>query len=103
MKILLIKSLFVPNNSYVQINLDSIRAFIKYLLTLNKIYTFIVEIVGWVNNADDKRMIINKINEYSQELENKNIIIQYEIWGENYGKTYLLSCRFIELRLLSLF
>ena len=80
MKILIVKSIFIPSTDYLKTNIDSIQSIISYIYK-NKYETTVV-LSGWIKNNDD----IIKIKKL---FINNNIIL--DIWSENKGKIYLLN------------
>jgi hypothetical protein len=95
MKILIIKSLFIPHESYISENIRTIDIFSNYLLKLNYNYTITLKIIGWINQKI-KSNLITDFHKYLKKLKidiNKSkssISVEHEIWGENKGKSYLL-------------
>ena len=97
MRILVIKSLYVPHESFADKNFETIDIFIKNLLKTNPSYEIIFKIVGWVNDEIPKKDY-DRVLKYLSELESKidvsertaKFSVEYEIWGTNHGKKYLL-------------
>ena len=80
MKILIIKSIFIPSTDYLKTNIDSIQSIITYIYKQKCETTLVLS--GWIKNNDD----IIKIKEL---FIYNNIIL--DIWFENRGKIHLLN------------
>jgi len=76
MKILIIKTIFVKNESFIEVNIESIKSFINYI-DKNKQYNITMKLFGWINNIDN--MFLQKLN------------VNYSLFDKNYGKMYLLN------------
>jgi hypothetical protein len=76
MKILIIKTIFVKNESFIEANNESIKSFINYI-DKNKQYNITMKLFGWINNIDN--MFLEKLN------------VNYRLFDKNYGKMYLLN------------
>lgn len=94
MKLLFIKSLFIPKNSFVDVNIDSITKFITYFKTVNKKFTNIfIKIVGWIGEIDvvEKNRFFCFIENQKKELVLSNISLSTDYWRLNYGKCYIFQ------------
>jgi hypothetical protein len=58
MKILIIKTIFVKNESFIEVNNESIKSFINYI-DKNKQYNITMKLFGWINNIDN--MFLEKL------------------------------------------
>lgn len=97
MRILIIKSLYVPNETFMNQNINTIERFLKYLATLNKRYEIAIKIIGWVNPRIDGELIMcfkSRIESLKKTLENMTINIEF--WDVNLGKKYI----FRELKII---
>jgi len=81
MKLLIVKSLFIPTTDYLQTNINSIKT-----INLHKYDTTLV-LSGWIKNNDD----IIKIKELVEHIKQYMSNVILDIWNENKGKTYLLN------------
>lgn len=96
MTLLLIKSLFIPKNSFVDTNINSINNFITYFKTVQQKFTkIIIKIVGWIGPIDDsERERLTKYIDNEKDIlikTNSNIVINIEIWESNFGKCYVFQ------------
>jgi len=92
MKLLLIKSIFIPTDQMVDINIQTLELFIKYLQGKSHLFTEIsIKLIGWIGNIDknNREKYMNHIE--NQQTHNQQISIHSEIWGENKGKAYLFQ------------
>lgn len=83
MKILVIKTLFCPNKTYLQQNFDSLIKIDTYIKLYNKDIDFDLLWIGWSNIYD------NEIDIFLQLLQLKFRHITVNKWKINYGKYYL--------------
>jgi len=75
MNILILKTIFVHNNKFIQTNIESINSFKNFINNnKNKIN---MKLFGWVYNNDDSFL--------------KNLDVDYYLFANNYGKMYLLN------------
>lgn len=90
MKLLVIKSVFVPKFNFVQINLSNTEKLIQYLKQINRKFTqIVVKLVGWIDPlVDPEQVYLEKFNELVKmlDLEKSSISISIESWDRNYGK-----------------
>lgn len=109
MRLLIIKSIFVPNAEYIAPNIETIRSFSDYILTMNHRYVVILKLVGYLNpNIEhskrnefvqyvlDLERRLNSVREDDDEDNNEDkrsptILIEHEFWGNNRGKINLLN------------
>jgi hypothetical protein len=96
--LLFIKSLFVPNNEYIDLNITSTNTFIKYLEKYKSIAAtanIYVRVVGWINNktVTDKnnKKLISFFTNVQESTKQCGIDFDYNVWDKNYGKIKLLS------------
>lgn len=87
MKVLLLKSLFIPNKSFIDVNIDSINSYIEHFKIIKKHGDMIhIVLVGWINLP---QQYIKKIKHHIREMSNDIILVN--IWDNNHGKTHLLK------------
>lgn len=80
MKLLIIKSLFCPNNNHLDLLLDSIFKINKYFELADHTYEIDLLLIGWINKYS------NEIDLYLSLLKIHFLNIHKIYWKINYGK-----------------
>lgn len=88
MKIIIIKSIFCPNEIYLNINCNAVKNLIELLNSIDETYIeFDLIFIGWIKKecyADKiKNITINHLNNIKKTT--------YELWNVNYGKYYMFN------------
>lgn len=92
MKLMFVKSLFIPKHSFIDINIESIDAFIKYFRTINnKFSVIIINVIGWISEIDDADILRKYIDKMKIDLIQTNISLNLKLWESNYGKCHIFQ------------
>jgi len=90
MRIIFIKSVFVPDNIQYVRNVKSIKSFIKYIA--KKELLIDIYLIGWIKNDNNKKKILDiLVRLMDKYLIKNNMNVKYLFWSENMGKIYLLK------------
>lgn len=91
MRILIVKSLFVPNKNYYLQTFESVLNLIDFI-NINNNNNIIIDIllIGWVNKKKFEDEFI-KLQKHYNLICNKINEIKLELWSLNYGKYKILN------------
>ncbi len=94
MNLLFLKSMFIPKNSFVDINIQSMDKFIKYLKTVNNRFKkIIIRSMGWIGSIDlsERDRFYEFVDQQKKELMGTNISLDIKSWESNYGKCHIFQ------------